>query len=113
MFHQPKVSLSWLQCPTSATLKACRDKHLTAMNLSTSDLLSEIQAVGPLIFSPSIAYLATAGWYGTCERKLSKPSESKFITLTGSKLNILAPLKPTDDSLAFLTGGEEDWTTAL
>ena len=69
-----------------------------------------------LLVSEALPWPAIVGWSATSERKLSKlflkvftSLESMFLILAGSKLNILAPFTPIDDSLALLTREEEDW----
>ena len=59
------------------------------------------------------------GWSGILSRKVSnsflKTSTlllSIFLSSTGSKLKILAPFTPKDDSLALLTDAGEDFTTS-
>ena len=59
------------------------------------------------------------GWSGILSRKVSnsflKASTlllSLFLSTTGSKLKILAPFTPKEDSLALLTDAGEEFTTS-
>ena len=62
----------------------------------------------------------TVGWSGTEWRKLSKINlkasmvvTSLFLMYSGSRLKSLAPLTPSDPSLAFLTLAAADLVTGL
>ena len=66
--------------------------------------------------SEALPWPAIVGWSATSDRKMSKlflkvftSSELMFLILAGSKLKILAPFTPIDDSLALFTREEEDW----